>query len=101
MEARSQASWLAAQTSFSLCGDGSNTMAAILAHLPDQAAFDPPAIAAMAQAFDEACSALHIFAGDGLGREAIAARIIDLARDGVIDANLLRDRVLREARLSL
>jgi len=51
----------------------------------------------MGQAFDETCAASHIFAGDQRGREVIATRIIDLARNGVLDAQRLRDRVLREA----
>ena len=41
---------------------------------------------------------LGLFAGDEHGRQVIAARIIDLASTGVIDAKALRDRVLREAR---
>ena len=75
-------------------------MVAILSHLPDPIVFEPAAIAAMGRAFDETCAALHIFAGDQRGREAIATRIIDLARNGVIDATLLRDRVLQEAALT-
>ena len=75
-------------------------MVAILSHIPEPAVFEPAAIAAMARAFDETCTALHVFAGDPRGREAVAARIIDLARDGVIDATALRERVLREARVA-
>ena len=73
-------------------------MSPILSHLPDQTAFEPEAIAAMSKAFEEACAALHVFAGDQHGREVIAARIIDLARSGVIDVTALRERVLREAK---
>ena len=73
-------------------------MSLIVPHLPDQTAFEPEAIAAMSTAFEETCAALHVFAGDQMGREAIAARIIDLARHGLIDAKALRERVLREAR---
>lgn len=73
-------------------------MVAILSHLPEHAVFEPAAITAMSQAFDEACIALGIFAGDQRGRETIATRIIDLARDGVLDVNALRERVLHEAK---
>jgi hypothetical protein len=63
-------------------------------HLTDQTAFGPAAIEAMSKAFEEACNALQVFAGDDKGREIIATRIIDLARGGVIDAGALRDRVV-------
>ena len=76
-------------------------MAAILRHIPDQTAFDPVAIEAMAKALEEACAALHIFAGDEAGRSVIATRVVDLARNGVIEADALRDRVLAEAHLSI
>jgi hypothetical protein len=69
-------------------------------HLTDQTAFGPVAIEAMSRAFEEACEALQVFAGDEKGREIIATRIIDLARGGLIDAAALRDRVVAEARMS-
>jgi hypothetical protein len=69
-------------------------------HLTDQTAFGPVAIEAMSQAFEEACDALQIPAGDERGRETIATRIVDLARGGLIDPAALRDRILAEARLS-
>ena len=69
-------------------------------HLVDELAFSPETIAAMSKAFEGACIALRVYAGDEKGREIIAARIIDLARGGVVDAKALRDRVLAEARLS-
>ena len=73
-------------------------MVAILAHIPEQSVFEPVALAAMSKAFEETCTALHIFVGDQRGREAIATRIIDLASKGVVDAAALRDRVLQEAK---
>ena len=73
-------------------------MNSIHRHLSEQTAFEPEAMAAMSRAFDEACIALHVFAGDQRGREAVATRIIDLAGRGVVDANALRDRVLAEAK---
>jgi len=69
-------------------------------YLNDEAAFDADATNAMGRAFEEACSALQIPFLDISGRSAIATRIIDLARTGVIDAEAIRDRVLEEARQS-
>jgi hypothetical protein len=68
-------------------------------HLTDKTAFGPAAIEAMSKAFEEACIALQVYAGDEKG-EIIATRIIDLARSGVVDPTALRDRVIAEARLS-
>lgn len=70
----------------------------IRSHLPDSASFEPEAVIAMSTAFEEACSALQVFAGDENGRRIIATRIIDLARSGTIDADALRERVIREAK---
>ncbi|MGB9364594.1 MAG: hypothetical protein WCE79_01135 [Xanthobacteraceae bacterium] len=67
-------------------------------YLDGHAAFEPAAIRAMSDAFEQACIALNIPSGDAQGREVIAMRIIDLARTGVIDAKALRNRVLFEAR---
>ena len=66
-------------------------------YLEDHSAFDPEAIIAMSKALDDACKALHIN-GEIHDREIIAARIIDLARNGVIDAHALCERVLAETR---
>ena len=71
---------------------------AIRVYLEDAAAFDAEATAAMSKAFTETCNALQIFNGDARGREAVAVRIIELARAGVIDAAALRDRVLLESK---
>ena len=68
-------------------------------HLNEQTAFEPDAIEAMSKAFEESCTALQVFAGDEHGREIIATRIIDLARNGVIDPAVLRDRVLMESKV--
>ena len=73
-------------------------MISIHSHLENQTTFGPEALSVMSRAFNDACNALCIFAGDEHGRQVIAARIIDLASAGVIDANALRDRVLKEAR---
>ena len=70
-------------------------------YLADKAAFGPDTITAMSKAFEEACIALRVFAGDEKGREIVATRIIDLARNGLVDPNALRDRVVSEAGQSL
>jgi hypothetical protein len=64
-------------------------------------AFEPETIKVMHKAYTEVCVALHVVAGDRSGREAIATRVIDLAKTGVIDAGALRDRVLLEAQLTV
>jgi hypothetical protein len=69
-------------------------------HLTDKSAFGPAAIEAMSEAFKEAGIAPQVYAGDEKGREIVATRIIDLARNGLIDPTALRDRVIAEARLS-
>ncbi len=70
----------------------------IRAYLENVAAFDPEAINVMSQAFESACAALRIAPTQTRERTIIATRVIDLARNGVIDAQALRDRVLLEAR---
>lgn len=62
--------------------------------------FEPEAIQAMSTAFELTCADLHVFANDQRGREIIAARIIDLARVGVIEPAALHTRVVAEGRLS-
>ena len=58
-------------------------------HLTDKTAFGPVAIEAMSKAFEEACIALQVYAGDEKGREIIAIHIIDLARGGLVDPTAL------------
>jgi hypothetical protein len=71
-------------------------VAAILPFLSDQSAFDPEATHAMSLAFDEVCQALKV-GGDARAREAIAVRIIELARCGERNSERLRDRLLKDA----
>lgn len=71
----------------------------IRAYLGDSCVFDPEAIEAMSAAFEQACADLHVSAGDRRSREVIAARIIDLARNGAVDASVLHRRVVTEAGL--
>ena len=70
----------------------------IRGYVEDHAAFDPEAIRIMSQAFEEVCAALQIADTDDRERAIVAARIIDLARSGVLDAQALRERLLLEAR---
>jgi hypothetical protein len=69
----------------------------IRSYLEDSAAFDPDAIKAMSEALERACASLHIN-GQIHDREVIATRIIDLARNGVMDAKALSDRVIAETK---
>ena len=70
-------------------------------HFADQLAFDPEAMTVLTQAIEQTCRALDIPPDDRDHREVIAARIADLARAGVVDADALRDRVLLESRATL
>jgi hypothetical protein len=70
-------------------------MAAIVPFLKG-AAFEPQDIQSMSLALDDVCKALKID-GDGLAREIIAVRIVELARRGERTATGLRDRLLAEA----
>jgi hypothetical protein len=72
-------------------------MGTILPFLRDQAVFEPEATRAMSAAFDEVCRALNLADGDSRGRETVAVRLIELARRGVRDPEMLRQRVLHEA----
>jgi hypothetical protein len=65
-------------------------------YLEDQSsAFDPDAIKVMSDALERACRALNVN-GHRRNREVIAARIIDLAQNGITDAKALSDRVVAE-----
>ena len=52
------------------------------AYLRRTNAFDPEAILTMSIAFELACADLQVFESDERGREIIATRIINLARQG-------------------
>jgi len=64
-------------------------------YINDAAVFEPEAIGEMSKALEEACKALHIN-GHIHDRAVVATRIIDLARNGVIDAQALSERVIAE-----
>ena len=72
-------------------------MGTIIPFLRNQAVFEPDVTRAMSSAFDEVCRALNLPDGDTRGREAVAMRLIELARRGERDPEALRQRVLREA----
>ena len=69
----------------------------IRTYLEDHAAFQPDEIEAMSQALEQACKALNVD-GDARYRETVAARIVDLARNGVIEAKALSERVVAESK---
>jgi hypothetical protein len=70
-------------------------MATIIPFLQGDA-FDPDALQAMSTALEEVCLKLQLN-GDQRAREAMAVRIIELARRGERDPERLSGRVLREA----
>jgi hypothetical protein len=70
-------------------------MATIIPFLQDDA-FDPDALRVMSTAMEEVCRKLQVN-GDQRAREAMAVRIIELARRGERDPERLSDQVLREA----
>jgi hypothetical protein len=72
-------------------------MATIVPFLRKQSVFDPEMIEAMSKAFDDACRALKLTDDDAREREAVAVRIIELARRGERDPVRLRERALRDA----
>jgi hypothetical protein len=67
----------------------------IRSFLQESATFDDKTTAAIVEAFEDACVALQVI--DKPGRSVITARVIDLARIGVLDAAVLRDRIIKEA----
>ena len=70
----------------------------IRGYLEDNAAFEPEAVHAMSQAFDQACTALDVTAPNTLiERSVVAERIMGLARIGMIDTARLRDQALMAA----
>jgi hypothetical protein len=69
-------------------------MATIIPFRQDDA-FDPNALQAMSTALDDVCRKLQV--NGNKAREALAVRLIELARRGERDPGRLRDRVLREA----
>jgi hypothetical protein len=69
-------------------------MATIISFVKDDGVFNPKDIRAMSMALDDACKSLNL--RDGPQREAIAERIVTLARRGIRSPTVLRDIVLQE-----
>jgi hypothetical protein len=67
-------------------------------HFPNgESVFEPEATQAMAAAFDAACAALKLPDDAAHAREAVAVRIIELARRGEHDPIRLSERVICDA----
>jgi hypothetical protein len=62
----------------------------------ENAVFDPDATHALAVAFDDICKQMNLPDTADRARENVAMRVIDLAREGVLDPKLLRERVMAE-----
>jgi len=63
----------------------------------ENAVFEPDATRALAAAFEDICRDMNLPDTDADARRIVATRVIDLARDGVLDPKLLRERVMQEA----
>jgi len=60
------------------------------------AVFEPDETQAIGIAFDEICRAMNLPQTATVPREVVAMRVIDLARESLLDPVLLRNRVLHE-----
>ena len=60
------------------------------------AVFDCEATRALAIAFDDICRAMNLPREAESARANVAMRVIDLAREGLLDPKLLRARVMHE-----
>ena len=76
-------------------------MGTILPFLKDEMAFEPSDVRSMSIAFDDACKVLKIAEADTRAREVVAGRIIELAGRGEHSPMLLRDRVLKDAGITV
>ena len=75
-------------------------MATELHPCPRDAVFEPEEIHALAVAFDDICVEMNLPVTATVAREVVATRVIDLAREGLIDPTLLTGRVLHEVRMA-
>jgi len=73
-------------------------MPPIRSSLEDTAAFDSETKGQVSRALTDVCAALAIAPSQSHEREAIAVRIIDLARQGLVDSGALREGVSAEPR---
>lgn len=62
------------------------------------AVFEPEATRALAAAFEDICKQMELRETDSDARRIVATRVIDLAREGVLDPKVLCARVVHEAR---
>jgi hypothetical protein len=72
-------------------------VATILPFIKSDMVFEPETTQAMSAAFEAACAALKLPADAAREREAVAIRIIELARRGERDPMRLSRLVLRDA----
>jgi hypothetical protein len=72
-------------------------MGAILQFTRNDTVFEPEATQAMSAAFDDACRVLNLSECAAREREAVAVRIIELARRGERDPLRLSERALSGA----
>ena len=75
-------------------------MGAVLQFPSGNAVFEPEETRAMAAAFEAACVALQLADNAAREREAVAVRIIELARRGERDPIRLSEYVIRNADLA-
>jgi hypothetical protein len=64
------------------------------------AVFEPDETQALAIAFDAICRVMDLPVSATVAREVVAIRVIDLAREGLLDPTVLSNRVLHEARMA-
>jgi hypothetical protein len=64
------------------------------------AVFEPDETHAIGIAFDEICRAMNLPQSATVPREVVAVRVIDLAREGLLEPTVLSNRVLHEARMA-
>jgi hypothetical protein len=64
------------------------------------AVFEPDEMQALVVAFEEICRQMDLPPSATVAREVVAIRVIDLAREGLVDPALLTDRVLGEVRVA-
>ena len=77
-------------------GPPSETSQMPINRMLDSAAFDPAAVAALTNAYEEACAALRLIDRTDPLAEVVAKKIIKHAQLGERDPNRLREAVLRE-----
>ena len=77
-------------------GPPSETSQMPINRMLDSAAFDPAAVTALTNAYEEACAALRLIDRTDPLAEVVAKKIIEHARRGERDPNRLREAVLRD-----